>query len=388
MKDENVTLGLNMIVKNEEHVIERCLSSLTDIIDYYCIVDTGSTDKTKEIITKFFEDKGIKGEIVDHEWVNFSDARNKALESIKGKVTHAVWIDADEVFTKDPGFSVEKFKNALIDRDSATLDITYGDIKYHRKQVFKPELYLWNGPVHEALFRQGDDVEKSVHIAGIGIFVNSDGASWSVSQQEKYSGHAQLYLDWFAADPKNEQPRWVFYLAQSFRDAGNTDTDEGKSLLEKSIEWYRKRVTLDEGYQEERYYAQLMICNLLSKLGKSSKEVLPELYYCSKLDDTRLEHFLGIILYFQKTENYDLAYTFSTRAMKLAGKVPSNKALFIDPAFYLYKIADLHSVNAYYAGDIPEAKRAFRKVLKALGRGLITNPMEVKRIQANKKFLI
>ena len=46
------TLGLSIIVKNEEHVIERMLNTIYPILDYYTVVDTGSTDNTKEVIKK------------------------------------------------------------------------------------------------------------------------------------------------------------------------------------------------------------------------------------------------------------------------------------------------------------------------------------------------
>ena len=54
-------LGLCMIVKDEEHCIERCLESVSKYIDTWCICDTGSSDKTKEIICEFFKKKGIPG---------------------------------------------------------------------------------------------------------------------------------------------------------------------------------------------------------------------------------------------------------------------------------------------------------------------------------------
>ena len=52
------TICLSMIVKNESHVIERCLTSVFKHIDYWVISDTGSTDNTKEKIQDFFDKKG------------------------------------------------------------------------------------------------------------------------------------------------------------------------------------------------------------------------------------------------------------------------------------------------------------------------------------------
>ncbi len=92
-----------MIVKNEENYLEQCLDSVKGIADEIIIVDTGSTDKTKEIAKKF----GAK--IFDFKWIDdFSAARN---ESIK----HATkdWIlvlDADELIEKK---DLETIKNAI-----------------------------------------------------------------------------------------------------------------------------------------------------------------------------------------------------------------------------------------------------------------------------------
>ena len=74
---------LNMIVKNEEGVIERCLNSLLNIIDAVVICDTGSTDNTIETIEKWKETNNIKGLVLQHEWKNFEHNRNLALDACK-----------------------------------------------------------------------------------------------------------------------------------------------------------------------------------------------------------------------------------------------------------------------------------------------------------------
>ena len=61
------TVTLCMIVKDEEHIIRDCLSSIAPYIDRYDISDTGSSDKTKEIIKEFFEEKGIDGFLYETE---------------------------------------------------------------------------------------------------------------------------------------------------------------------------------------------------------------------------------------------------------------------------------------------------------------------------------
>ena len=65
-----------MIVRNEEHNLPHCLESARDLFDEIVIVDTGSTDRTKEIA---LEEYGAK--VVDFAWIDdFAAARNVSLE--------------------------------------------------------------------------------------------------------------------------------------------------------------------------------------------------------------------------------------------------------------------------------------------------------------------
>ena len=78
-------LCLNMIVKDESHIIKETLESVVKYIDYYVISDTGSTDDTISIIKNFFDEKGISGEIYNDKWVDFGHNRSLALEHAYGK---------------------------------------------------------------------------------------------------------------------------------------------------------------------------------------------------------------------------------------------------------------------------------------------------------------
>ena len=46
-------LSLCMIVKNEEERLARCLSSVQGAVDEIIILDTGSTDGTKDVASRF-----------------------------------------------------------------------------------------------------------------------------------------------------------------------------------------------------------------------------------------------------------------------------------------------------------------------------------------------
>jgi len=84
-----------MIVKNESHVIRRCLESVKPLIDSWAIMDTGSTDGTQGIIRECMA--SIPGVLGECEWHGFADARNKALELANTFHSHFLLIlDADE----------------------------------------------------------------------------------------------------------------------------------------------------------------------------------------------------------------------------------------------------------------------------------------------------
>ena len=82
-------ISLCMIVRNEEHNIADCLACVKDLVDEMIVVDTGSTDRTKEIAA------GLGARVYDFTWVDsFAAARNESLRHAKGK--WIFWLDADD----------------------------------------------------------------------------------------------------------------------------------------------------------------------------------------------------------------------------------------------------------------------------------------------------
>lgn len=103
-----MSLSLCMIVKNEESKIEKCLKSVSGLVDEMIVVDTGSTDKTKSIA----EQLGAK--IFDYQWGHdFSAARNYSLE--KATKDWIIVLDADEYLDANPKAVQEALSNPEID---------------------------------------------------------------------------------------------------------------------------------------------------------------------------------------------------------------------------------------------------------------------------------
>ena len=90
------TIALVMIVKDEAHVVTEAFDSVLEFIDTWCIVDTGSTDGTQDLIRSYFAEAGIPGELHEREWVDFAHNRTEALQLSRGSAEYALMMDADD----------------------------------------------------------------------------------------------------------------------------------------------------------------------------------------------------------------------------------------------------------------------------------------------------
>lgn len=147
-----ITISLCMIVKNEEQVLARCLDSIKDLMDEIIIVDTGSTDKTKEIARKYTD------KIYDFEWIDdFSAARN---ESFKYATMDYIYVaDADEVLDEENRRRFKLLKEAMLPeidivqmyyRNQLSNGTVYNFDKEYRPKLYKRlRQFQWIEPVHE-----------------------------------------------------------------------------------------------------------------------------------------------------------------------------------------------------------------------------------------------
>lgn len=158
------TLSLCMIVKNEQDVLQRCLSSCKNLFDEIIIVDTGSTDNTIQIAQKF------TNKIYHFNWCDdFSKARNFAFSKSTSK--YIMWLDADDVI---PSKSLKKLlelkPNLTADTYMLKYDIAFANGKptfsYFRERIVKNcPLATWNGVVHECItpFGKVEKLNISIH---------------------------------------------------------------------------------------------------------------------------------------------------------------------------------------------------------------------------------
>lgn len=147
-----ITVSLCMIVKNEEKVLARCLDSLVSLVDEMVIVDTGSTDRTREIAA------GYGARVYEFDWVDdFSAARNFAFS--KACCEYIYSADADEVLTEENQKKFRILKESLLP-EIEIVQMKYGNqlehgSVYNFDEEYRPKLFkrkrdfVWEEPIHE-----------------------------------------------------------------------------------------------------------------------------------------------------------------------------------------------------------------------------------------------
>lgn len=224
-----ITISLCMIVKNEEKVLARCLDSIADLMDEIIIVDTGSTDRTKEIAAHYTD------KIYDFEWVNdFSAARNFAFS--KAGMEYIYSADADEVLDEENREAFRKMKKTLLPQiDIVQMyyanQLSFGTIYNYDKEL-RPKLFkrlrtfTWAEPIHEQVILEPVIYDSDVTIMHMpeNNHKDRDLASFErmVSKGERLSKrlHNIYAKELFVSGEEHD-----FLTAESFFEASCLDTD-------------------------------------------------------------------------------------------------------------------------------------------------------------------
>ena len=334
--EKKYKLSLSQIVKNESHVIERMLNSIKPIVDCLVIVDTGSTDNTKEVIENWGKLNNIPTFIYDRPFDNFENSRNFAMEKVKEVSEYAFWLDADEILIID-----EKFDKSRLNKDLYMLNT----MKYTRNECWKTSKnFRWYGPVHEFIVCDDKDITSGL-MEGLTVKVQMDGGSWKGDVPTKYKKHAEVLEDYITNKDRNA--RWVFYTAQSWHDSAcvPNSREENEERLRRALLYYQERVNRNDGYEEERFYSQLRVSTIKKILEHPWSEVHQELLKAYAMEPLRSEPFKVMIDHYLSIGEWNLAYLYSKFCkINFHGKNPYPKRLlFLDKCIKRCHIADTNS---------------------------------------------
>lgn len=363
-----------MIVKNEAHIISRAIRSIVDHVDYILVCDTGSdVEQQRDMIKQLeaiIEAEGVaeNWDFICREWRDFAWNRTEAMraaEDIWPDVNYIYMIDADDYITQwdVPG---------LMTADAYHVTVINGNITFPRLQMFKAHIgWRYRGVVHE--FPQ---LPAEVYTPGPGnlpirVVSTRDGAR--SQDPDKYMNDATLLAKAIIDERDTDLlPRYQFYLAQSYDNAGDT---------ENALIWYDIRADNDLGYTEERYvslyryarirYAQLVTAPLeIVNICKAAQNLCP---------NRREAACLAMQVLNSAGE--------PARALAIWRQWPIltlPSGLFVEPEVYRWRMYEQAGLAAYYSGEFKRAVNYFAKALA----GKPELPFDLHRLIANLNFAV
>lgn len=340
-------LCLNMIVKNESAIIERCLAAAAPHIDAAVVCDTGSTDATVSVIEKFFAARGIPCKVPRTTFRNFEQARNEALEAARSSgllFDYLLLCDADMELRVDRS----GFKDGLKDPVYMVMQRTAGHgLEYENVRLVRGDLACkYVGVTHEYL-DCGSAARSS--LSGVWFLDHAAGAN----RVNKFQRDIALLTEGLKAEPGNA--RYVFYLANSFYDLG----DHAGALG-----WYEKRESMG-GWSEEVFYSAYRAGLCLEGLGRHA-EAQSKLLGVFERFPHRAEPLHALALSHQRAGRHRLAHLFAQAGSEIA---KPTGALFVDADVYAWRCKDIVSVSLYYMGRKRESAALCKALLEVVPEG-------------------
>jgi hypothetical protein len=332
-KNISATICLNMIVKNESHIIENTLEKLCSKIafNYWVICDTGSTDNTPQIITDFFSKKGIKGELFYDEWVNFAHNRTLALQRAYKKTDLLLVFDADDeivgniVIPKKVLFDEYHFKFGSEAGTSYTRVLL---INNHKQFEFLSVL-------HEFISCK-EGPTKSVVINGDYYVVSGRTGNRNLDP-DKYLKDA-LILEKAHAEALAKKDelfhRYAFYCANSYKDCGR---------FIDAIKWYKITISQEKQWNQEKYVSCLYIYDCYSALNQPESGF----FYLVKsfaYDSERVECLFPLLVYYCCENMHKVAYNYYLNVKDFF----ETKYLNSDMSVKLFSIIDKYAFYVPY----------------------------------------
>lgn len=360
-------LVLTQIMKNEAHVITRMLNSIKSIVDIVCLVDTGSTDNTIEVVKNWGLENNVETHVFERVFDNFENSRNYSIQMAReitngrGSDYWGFWLDADEVLEIQPNFN----KNG-IDKDLYMFNTYINVMKYTRNECYKLDKpFRFYGPVHEFIVCDDRNITSGL-MDGLVVRVQMDGGSWKGNIPEKYKSHAHVLEKYI--DANRQDPRWIFYTAQSYHDSACVpdNKEENEERLRRSMKYYRERISRQDGYPEEIFYSQFRIGTIMRALEEPWYLTMNELLKAYTMEPLRAEPIKAIIDYYLAVGEWHNAYLFSKFAkMNFHQKNPyPQRLLFVDEALYVWKLLEVHAAASFYTGRKDEAKQCYQEMVR------------------------
>ncbi len=350
------TICLATVCKNEEKCIERLLESVHEFIDYWIVVDTGSTDRTCEIVEEYFRKKGIPGELHRDEWVSMGHNKTKMMEYAKGKTDYVIHVDSDDYIEgKVIKEDLEKGYHAFF------LEVLRGYSKFKTWVIFDNTVtWRFIGVAHTLIKCVEIPDFKTLDLSGSPYKMISvlTGGGRSLDPEKYYKDALSLqkqFFDTLLDDPDDLNLRSIFYTAQSYLDSGRK---------EEAIKWYRLYTKIADNWIEEKFEAHVRMSRCMMDLGWDLNKIVDQMSIAMEIFPDRSEPLFQLGRYCNNIREFDLAYKYLSEAKNKSLEEARKKyILFVDSSTYGDPVKDELSITCYWTGRYQEGYKILMEII-------------------------
>lgn len=336
------TLCFATMCKNEEACILDTLKSVYKYIDYWVVCDTGSTDKTCEIVTNFFKEKNIPGELHIDEWVRFDKNKSLMFERAYKKTNYVLHLDADDHLMGN--FK----KDMLFGLSDDMYEFTYhrGTMKWLSTSLYNNNLkWIYAGVAHNIIVcLNKTNTTKSNFFVKDDIWIDAEERGVRKMDPNKYINDAiklkEQFFETLYEDPYGLNTRSVFYTGQSYMDCGH---------FKEAFQWYTLYIKLKDTWIEEFFEANVRLGACMIKLEFSQEKIINQVQKAIDIFPDRAEPYMIVGKYLNNNSNTELGYKYLKEAKnKDLDAVSKKYILFLNKLAYGKYVNDELSVACFW----------------------------------------
>ena len=321
--------ALILMIKNEEKILKRCLDAIKDVVDCYCIFDTGSTDNTIEIAKEHL--KTFIGCIGQEPFRDFGYSRTQSFLSAQTFIRDTLKWDLKEVYglllDADMMFIQGTLKQQTLTEPGYRIIQKNGSLEYYNARIIRMDIpwkcigvthEYWDGPC-------GANLSKDICF----IDDRNDGGC----KHDKFERDQRLLEEGLIKEPDNG--RYMFYLAQTLKCIGK---------YQESIDMYKKRI-VSGGWAEEVWYSYYMIAECYLNL----KDIAEFENWSQKaflIRQQRSEPIYKLAKFFREIGHHYKSYEYIRAGEKVP--YPKDDVLFIESDIYRGLFQYEKSIVEYY----------------------------------------
>lgn len=328
---------LCMIVKDAGPQFEKVLIDNLPNFDKWCILDTGSTDGTQDVIRRVLSDKK-RGNLYEEPFINFRESRNRCLELAGISCKFLLTLDDTYVIQGDLRSFLTEVRGDQFS-DSFSLLIKSDDTEYYSNRIIKSLTKLrYIHTIHEVITDK-NNINVTVPNNRAIIFDNrSDYMNDRTNNRKKFD--LELLFKEVENDPDN--PRALYYIAQTYGCIGD-EINKAK--------YFELRINHpNQGYIQEKVDACFELARTYNFNLNKDWETCERLYQQAyDLDPERPDslYFLGIHWYLER--NYEKAYYYFKKGFEIG--YPLHKQYSLKPTLSFHFLPKFLTEVSYYMKD-------------------------------------